>query len=212
MDPETHSPQRPIRVALSNDYELALLGLAAMLSRHPDKVQVVDISTNPQVQHDPDVILFDTFGRLPDEDGKLRRMVAENEAKVVVYSWDDYPEDVARRAGADGYLHKSLSSGELVNAIVALHGGGALPVSDHQEPAQTWPGQSLGLSEREAEMVTFIVRGLSNEEIARRAYLSIITVKTYIRTAYRKIGVTNRAQAVAWGFRNGFTSTDDTGV
>jgi len=212
VEPATNAQQRPIRVALSNDFELALLGLAAMLSRHSDKVQIVDISTSPQMQHEPDIILFDTFGRLPDEDGKLRRMVAENDAKVVVYSWDDYPEEVARRAGADGYLHKSLSSGELVNAIVALHGGAAAPVSDDAEPEQTWPGQALGLSEREAEMLTFITRGLSNEEIARRAYLSINTVKTYIRTAYRKIGVSNRAQAVAWGFRHGFTSTDDTGV
>lgn len=212
VEPATNGLERPIRVALSNDYELALLGLAAMLSRHPDKVQVVDISTNPHMQHEPDIILFDTFGRLPDEDGKLRRMVAENDAKVVVYSWDDYPEEVARRAGAEGYLHKSLSSGELVNAIVALHGGDSKPVSDPAEPAQTWPGQALGLSEREAEMLTFIVRGLSNEEIARRSYLSINTVKTYIRTAYRKIEVSNRAQAVAWGFRNGFTSTDDSGV
>ena len=59
-------------------------------------------------------------------------------------------------------------------------------------------------------MLTFITRGLSNDEIARRAFLSINSVKTYIRTAYRKIGVQTRAQAVAWGYQNGFQSTDDT--
>ena len=59
-------------------------------------------------------------------------------------------------------------------------------------------------------MLTFITRGLTNEEIARRAFLSINTVKTYIRTAYRKIGVETRAQAVAWGYENGFRSTDET--
>ncbi|MFC5494406.1 response regulator transcription factor [Nocardioides caricicola] len=213
MDPAPHELERPVRVALSNDYEIALLGLAAMLARHTDQVQIVDITTSPQFLHEPDLILFDTFGRLPDEDVKLRQMVAENEAKVVVYSWDDYPEEAARRAGAAGYLHKSLSGPELVSAIVALHTGedsGPGPTQD--EPTRFWPGQAAGLTEREAEMLTFIVRGLSNEEIARRAYLSINTVKTYIRTAYRKIGATNRAQAVAWGFRNGFSSTDDTGI
>ena len=56
-------------------------------------------------------------------------------------------------------------------------------------------------------MLTFIVRGLTNAEIAARCYLSINTVKTYTRTAYRKIGVSSRSQA--WGFRNGFVSTDD---
>jgi DNA-binding NarL/FixJ family response regulator len=209
----TDPQERPIRVALSNDYEIALLGLAAMLARHPDQVQIVDITTSPQMSHEPDVILFDTFGRLPEEDGKLRRMVAEHDAKVIVYSWEDYPEEAARRAGAAGYVRKSASAAELVSAIVGLHDGSpAADVASDGEPAHTWPGQGVGLSEREAEMLSFIVRGLTNEEIARRSYLSINTVKTYIRTAYRKIGATNRAQAVAWGFRNGFSSTDDTGV
>jgi two-component system, NarL family, response regulator LiaR len=204
---------RPVRVALSNDYELALVGLAAMLARYPEQVQIVDIGTAPHPAHDPDIILFDTFGRLPDEDGKLRKMVAENDAKVVVYSWDEYPESAAQAAGAAGYVSKSLGAGELVARLVAIHDAGRpTGAGDQQEATHTWPGQSQGLSEREAEMLTFIVRGLTNEDIARRAYLSINTVKTYIRTAYRKIGVTSRSQAVAWGFRNGFDSTDDSGV
>src|SRR3954451_6439218 len=77
--------RRPIRVALSNDYELALLGLAQMLAQHPDKVQVVDLTTLTSTPHKADVILFDTFGRLPDDDPKLRRVIEENQAKVVVY-------------------------------------------------------------------------------------------------------------------------------
>ena len=204
---------RPVRVALSNDYELALLGLAAMLARYPEQVQIVDITTDPHPAHRPDVILFDTFGRLPDEDGKLRKMVAENDAKIVVYAWDEYPEAAARAAGAAGYLSKSLSAAELVAGIVAFHDADRpAPPASTEDPGQTWPGQGHGLSEREAEMLTFIVRGLTNEDIAARAYLSINTVKTYIRSAYRKIGVTSRSQAVAWGFRNGFESTDETGV
>ena len=208
---------RPIRVALSNDYEIALLGLAGMLAGFPDQVQIVDLTTEPAVAHDPDVILFDTFGRLPDEDVKLRLMLEQNAAKVIVYSWDDYPREAAERAGAAAYLHKSLAAPELVEAIVAVHEGRAVPTppadgASNDEGAQTWPGQAHGLSEREAEMLTFIVRGLSNAEIARRAFLSVNTVKTYVRTAYRKIGVNSRSQAVAWGFRNGFESTDDSGL
>ena len=76
----------------------------------------------------------------------------------------------------------------------------------------SWPGQAAGLSQREAEVLTFIVRGLTNEEIGRRSFLSINTVKTYVRTAYAKIGARNRAEAVAWGIRHGFESTDDTGL
>lgn len=67
-----------------------------------------------------------------------------------------------------------------------------------------WPGQERGLSPREAELLALIVRGLTNQEMAERAYLSINTIKTYVRSCYRKIGVTSRSQAVVWGLRNGF--------
>ena len=65
--------------------------------------------------------------------------------------------------------------------------------------AGDWPGRSIGLTPREAEIIALIAHGLSNEEIAERAFLSINSVKTYIRTAYRKMKVTSRSQAVLWG-------------
>ena len=65
-------------------------------------------------------------------------------------------------------------------------------------------GKHAGLSVREAEIIALITQGLSNQEIADRCYLSINSVKTYVRTAYRKMGVARRSQAVLWGMRNGF--------
>lgn len=213
----TPEPQRPIRVALSNDYELALLGLAQMLARYPAQIQIVDLTTLTAVPHEADIILYDTFGRVPDGDVKLLRIVEQNHAKVVVYSWEEYPEEVALRHGAAGYLHKGLSADDLVAALTAIHAGrtppAAKPVAEPAgDPVHTWPGQSLGLTQRESEILTFITRGLTNADIVSRSFLSINTVKSYIRSAYRKIGVRTRAQAVGWGYRNGFSSTDDTGV
>ena len=66
------------------------------------------------------------------------------------------------------------------------------------------PGRDRWLSAREAEIVALITQGLGNEEIADRTYMSINTVKTYIRTAYRKIGVDSRTRAVLWGVDHGF--------
>jgi DNA-binding CsgD family transcriptional regulator len=66
-----------------------------------------------------------------------------------------------------------------------------------------WPGQEHGLSAREAEMLTFLARGYTNKEIGERSYLSVNTVKTYLRTGYAKIGANSRSQAVAWAIRNG---------
>ena len=201
---------RPIRLALSNDYHVVIAGLAAMLAAHADRVEIVSTTTERKIADDADVILFDTFGRLAEGDDKLRQMVAENDAKVVVYSWDNYPVEVAQQHGAAGYIHKGLSPDQLVDALVAIHEGevseSALAPSglDEEQTMPAWPGQDAGLSPRESEILGFIAHGITNEEIAARAYLSINTVKTYIRTAYRKIGVTSRAQAVGWALRHGF--------
>jgi two-component system, NarL family, response regulator LiaR len=63
-----------------------------------------------------------------------------------------------------------------------------------------------GLTEREAQILEWIAQGLSNQEIAERAFVSINSVKTYIRSAYRKIGAKSRSQAVAWAVRRGYGS------
>lgn len=60
------------------------------------------------------------------------------------------------------------------------------------------------MTSREAEVLALIAQGLSNDEIAKRAYVSINSVKSYIRTAYRKIGVQRRSQAVLWALEHGF--------
>lgn len=198
----------PIRVALSNDYHVVLAGVAAMLEPYAEQVEVVELTADREVSEPVDLILFDTFGRMPDDDQKLEHLVAANAAKVVVYSWDAYPVADALAHGASGYVHKGLPPEELVEAILAIHRGEYVesPTSDasEDEGMPTWPGQEHGLSARESEILSFIARGVSNEEIARSAYLSVNTVKTYIRTGYRKIGVTSRAQAVRWALTHGF--------
>lgn len=60
------------------------------------------------------------------------------------------------------------------------------------------------LTPRESEVIELVCRGLSNEDISRELYISMNTVKTFIRGAYRKIGVDTRARAVIWGFQNGY--------
>ncbi len=66
-----------------------------------------------------------------------------------------------------------------------------------------WPGRGAKLSAREAEVLALITQGYTNNDIAARSYLSINSVKSYIRSAYRKIGVERRSQAVRWGMENG---------
>lgn len=200
----------PIRVAIVNDYEIVVAGVAAMLAPHHDRVCVVEVDSGVPVLSDVDVILYDTFGQVQGDGVDLEDLVDGTDARVVIFSWN-LQADLVRRAverGASGYLSKGLSAGEIVDGLEAVHRGETVtpPSGAHTADREVgeWPGRGVGLSARESEVLALITQGLSNQEIAERTYLSINSVKTYIRTAYRKIGVSRRSQAVGWGMRHGF--------
>ncbi len=202
----------PIRVAVVNDYEIVVAGVAAMLAPHQDRVVVVELAAGVPVLSDVDVILYDTFGQVQGDAVNLEDLLRGNMVPIAIFSWNLQP-DLVRRAiehGAAGYVSKGLSAGEIVDAIEAIHRGETVaPPPTAQTPDRElvgeWPGRDVGLTAREAEVLALITQGLSNQEIADQTYLSINSVKTYIRTAYRKIDVTRRAQAVAWGMTYGFS-------
>lgn len=202
----------PVRVALVNDYEIVVRGLAAVLAPYADRIAVVEVDARRPVVSDVDVVLYDTFGQTQGEAMDLEALTVGSEARVVVFSWNVGREliDQARHAGAAAYVAKSVSPDELVDALVRIHDGEQLiVVSPEGAEAETgrfgrWPGEEHGLSPRESEVLALICQGLSNEEITERAFIGINTVKTHIRTAYRKIGVTTRSQAVRWGMEHGF--------
>jgi DNA-binding NarL/FixJ family response regulator len=131
--------------------------------------------------------------------------------RVVVYTWNFHPDLVenARRQGVHGYLSKTLPARDLVAALEEVHAG-KIVVSDPPPRARTtsglnWPGRGEGLTDREAEILALITQGKSNADVAALTFLSPNTVKSYIRTIYRKINVGSRTQAVLWGVKNGFT-------
>ena len=72
-------------------------------------------------------------------------------------------------------------------------------------PGLDWPGRDEGITDRESEVLALITQGKSNAEVAQLTYLSPNTVKSYIRSVYRKIGAESRTQAVLWGVDHGFT-------
>ncbi|WP_029202740.1 response regulator transcription factor [Ornithinimicrobium pekingense] len=208
----------PVRVAIVNDYEVVVHGLAAMLAPYRDRVRVVEVDVDGHVASEVDVTLMDTFAQQPITDSHLEQVLSSPRAgKVVVFTWNMQPElvDLALAKGARGYLDKSTHAEQLVEALEKVAGGDVVvspsfgPGTDTDlEPADTqgdWPGRAHGLSPREAEVLALITQGLTNTDIARRTYLSINSVKTYIRNAYRKIGVTRRSQAVRWGLENSMT-------
>jgi NarL family two-component system response regulator LiaR len=203
-------PKAPIRVAVVNDYEMVVAGVAAMLSPFSDRVAVVEIDAGLPVVTDVDVILYDTFGQVQGDGVDLEDLVHGGGAQVVIYSWNVQPELVDRSLakGARGYVSKAYTAEQVVEAVEAVSRGEVVRPTPPESvgPEQgVWPGREFGLSAREAEVIALITQGLSNQEIADRSYLSINSVKTYVRTAYRKIQVTRRSQAVAWGMTHGLS-------
>ena len=199
----------PLRIAIVNDYEIVIAGVAAALAPYRDRVTVVELDSQLPVVSDVDVILYDTFGQVQGDGVDLTDLVHDTGAKVVVFSWNLQPDlvDGALALGARGYLSKELDAVTILEALEEVGRGGVVrpdPGQVSDESGGAWPGKEHGLSPREAEVIALITQGLSNDEIARLTYLSINSVKTYIRSAYRKIGVARRAQAVIWGMKHGF--------
>lgn len=203
----------PLRLAVVDDYDVVVAGVARLLEPYPDRVKIVELDTRQTVTQPVDVALVDTFGQgeahTPDLDGILNNPLAR---RAAIYTWriDDALIDTARQRGFHGYLSKRLGAEELVAAIEYVHHNDEMVVDagdDHARPAdppRNWPGRDHGLSEREAEVLTFITGGLTNTEIADMLYLSENSIKTYIRSLYRKIDVTRRTRAVLWGIDHGF--------
>ena len=200
-----------ITVALVDDYDVVLLGVARMLEGYRDRMRVVEIDANEAVADPVDIVLYDSFAQPESDQAEVAALVDNPRAHhVVVYTWNFHPDLIhnALHQGAHGYLSKTLAARELVHALEAVHTGQVV-VSDpapraRSAPGLEWPGRQEGLTDREAEVLALITQGKSNTEVAALTYLSPNTVKSYIRTIYRKIGVESRAQAVLWGVRHGF--------
>lgn len=100
-------------------------------------------------------------------------------------------------------MSKALAARDLIAALEAIHTGDIV-ISDPPFRARSigglnWPGRSEGLADRESEILALITQGHSNAEVATLTHLSPNSVKSYIRTIYRKIEVTSRTQAVLCG-------------
>ena len=200
--------KRPLRLAIVNDYAVVVAGVASFLEA--ERIDVVETDATTSVISDVDIVLYDTFGQVQGVGHDLEDFVRDSGAKVVVYSWNVEPQMVrqAMAGGASGYLSKVLTGPEVVAALERVMAGEVVIITGDNETSVggvgDWPGRAVGLSPREAEVLALITQGLSNQDIAERVFLSPNTVKTYIRSAYRKIGVERRTQAVLWGVENGF--------
>ena len=201
---------RPIRLAIVDDYEVVVRGLSDMLRSYTSQVEIVQLNANTGVTDTVDIALYDTFAQPRGDQSGVAELAANPRIRqVVVYTWnfDRAMAQAVMAQGASGYLSKTLTASALVHGLRRIQSGEQVISADPgRSPITTgdWPGREEGLTAREAEVLALITQGLSNDDIARITRLSINSIKSYIRSCYRKIGVSNRSNAILWGVEHGF--------
>jgi DNA-binding NarL/FixJ family response regulator len=203
-----------IRVVIADDHGVVRDGLAGVISAQPD-LEVVATAENGVDAVDlcrssaPDVVLMDI--EMPVLDGieatrVIRRERPETAVLVLTSFADARRITAALAAGAAGYLLKDTSGADVVRGIRAAAAGGA-PLDPRSArlllEAKSSPDPLEGVSPREREVFALLLDGLANKVIAQRLGISEKTVKTHMTNIFRRIGVTDRVQAVLWAERHG---------
>jgi len=214
----------PIRILIADDHTLMRQGLRqlceglggfSVVAEAENGAQAVALARTAQ----PDVILMDIV--MPGVDGveAIRQIVGETPTARIIaltmYRQEQYMLD-AIRAGARGYLLKTVDAGELIVAIEAVHRGDYLidPLIasrvlselhlDMPELPRVEP-----LTEGEMAVLRLVAQGVDNQEIAQVLNYSVYTVANRLRTIYGKLHVTNRTQAALYALRQGWAALDE---
>ena len=222
----------PIRVLLVDDHALFRSGIKSLLQRHA-QYQLLGHAGHPMDglkragQLKPDVVLLDLH--MPGLSGRdAAAMMAEESpsSNVLMLTVSEDAEDLIEtlRAGACGYLLKNIEADALIAAINKAAEGesvispqmmgkllkgvrGELPP---KTAAQTVVASELNkLSPREREILTFLARGQSNKEIARKLELAESTVKIHVQNILRKLNLTSRVQAAVFAVEQGIVQDSD---
>ncbi len=214
-----HSPQR-IRVLLVDDHEVVRRGLVTVLEGEDD-FEVVGQASNGSTLMTlarsllPDIILLDIFLEAVNGlDIAQQLLRASPSSRIVIYTGyvDDDHLFRAMRVGVHGYIQKSLPLDELLSALRAVYRGERVVgepraltqvLGEFTRLTKEQDRVRSGLSDLEIELVKLAAEGCSNKEIAARQFWSEVTVKRKMQDIYRKLHVTDRAQAVAEAMRMG---------
>lgn len=224
----------PIKVLLADDHHLFLMGIDAILQDQAG-IQVVGYAGNGMeavekaVRLQPDIVLMDI--NMPKCNGiEATRILKDKlpDCKVLILTINDRDQDLfeAIKAGAQGYLLKNLSPEELVAFIhnayqgeVSLSGIMAEKIfhffrthqsvlDKNQEAKQPENTEKHFLTPREIEILQYVIRGLTNREIAGTLYISENTVKNHLRNVMEKLHIQNRVQAAAYALNIGLIRLD----
>ena len=223
-----------IRVLIADDQALIRAGFRVLIDSAPDVVVVGEASDGEEAvaltrSERADVVLMDI--RMPGLDGleATRRIAADEDlagVRVLILTTFELDEYVylALRAGASGFLGKSVDPDDLVAAIRLVAAGESLlsPAATRSligsflaQPSRVAtagaPARLGQLTERELEIVALVAEGLTNDDIAERLVISALTVKTHVNRAMAKLDLRDRAQLVVAAYQSGLVRVGPTG-
>ena len=203
-----------VRVIIADDHQLILGALHATLDAAEGFEVVGQTDSGAHVlplvgQTSPDLVLMDV--QMPGMDGLTcldQLQLRYPDVKVVLISASADPAQIqgALRRGASGYLLKSIDPAELPSALRhALNGTAFYPVGG-SESADEHVSRTVGLTERELTILRALARGLSNKQLSQELWVTEQTVKFHLSNVYRKLGVSNRAEAVGYAHKHGLAA------
>jgi len=216
-----------IRILLVDDHVVVRQGTRQLLEREPDLEVIAEASDGEEAiklatQLKPDVVIMDVA--MPGTNGiEATRQIKSILPPVAVliltgYDYDEYIFSLLE-AGAAGYLLKSVSGDELVNAIRAVHSGEPVlhPVVIRKLVTRLKPEGAGGtsarpselLSEREMGVLRLAAKGMTNKSIGEALFISVRTVQAHLRSIFNKLGVGSRSEAVLHGIKRGWFTLED---
>jgi DNA-binding NarL/FixJ family response regulator len=199
-----------IRVLVVDDHPIMRIGIAAIIEATPDMTTVAQAGSGEEAvelfeKYLPDITLMDL--RLPGMSGveAIRTVIARHrDAKFVVLTTSEGDEDIhqALQAGARSYIIKGMPHDALVSALRRVHTGGRfLPPPVSRALFSRIPNSEL--SAREREVLSLIVKGKSNKEIATDLGITESTVKCHVSVILMRLNVSDRTQAVVSALQRG---------
>ncbi|MFI3300197.1 MAG: response regulator transcription factor [Candidatus Gastranaerophilales bacterium] len=218
-----------VKVLIVEDHDMARLGLSVILGNNPN-VEVVAMCADGQegvdvaLELNPKVVIMDIG--LPTIDGieATKRIKSINPStKVLMYTSREADDDVfdAFQAGADGYITKGASAEQTISAVLAVSEGtgwldpaiAKIVLGNIRKNNKTVEktgeinyklGKNLyGLTEREMEVLSLLVDGLTNPQISDKLVISISTTKTHVHSILQKLYVSTRTKAISMAMKEG---------
>jgi len=203
------SNNKPIRILIAEDHLIARVGVTTIVNMQPDMTVVAEAANGHQAvelyrKHRPDVTLLDL--RMPGLSGVEAAVAIRREyphARLIALTTYGGDEDIRRalQAGCQAYLTKDVLHDDLLKAIRAVDAGGTFLPPSVAATASQLPAPDL--SAREIEVLSLIVEGLANKEIAYRLNIAEHTVKNHVKNILAKLGVADRTQAATAAIQRG---------